>query len=95
MEPPVISAEVLARYAGDAASDVDGVTALAGDADVTHTDEAADIVVHLELAWGTPAVSVARSVQDGVAEYVGRMANLEVRSVDVVVERFGAPPAKQ
>ena len=59
MEPPVISAEVLARYAGDAASDVDGVTALAGDADVTHTDEAADIVVHVELAWGTPAVSVA------------------------------------
>jgi uncharacterized alkaline shock family protein YloU len=34
-------------------------------------------------------------VQDSVADYLERMANLEVGSVDVVVERVGAPPAKQ
>jgi uncharacterized alkaline shock family protein YloU len=34
-------------------------------------------------------------VQDRVTEYLERMANLEVGSVDVVVERVGAPPAKQ
>ena len=39
--------------------------------------------------------AAARSVQERVAEYVGRMADLKVRSVDVVVERFGAPPARQ
>ena len=33
-------------------------------------------------------------VQERVAEYIERMANVHVGSVDVVVER-GAPPAKQ
>jgi uncharacterized alkaline shock family protein YloU len=94
MEAPVISSEVLARYAGDAAQEVDGVSGLArGAAEVTA--ERADVVVHLELEWGAAAEDVARQVQNRVSEYLGRMANLEVGSVDVVVERVGAPPAKQ
>jgi uncharacterized alkaline shock family protein YloU len=87
---------VLARYAGDAAQGVIGVSGLARDAaEVTHTGRAAAVVVHVELQWGAGSEDVARQVQERVAEYLGRMAELEVGSVDVVVERVGAPPAKQ
>jgi len=96
MEAPVISPEVLARYAGDAAQEVDGVSGLTrGAAEVTRTQDAADVVVHVELQWGAGSEDVARQVQERVAEYLGRMAELEIGSVDVVVERVGAPPAKQ
>ena len=96
METPVISPEVLARYAGDAALEVDGVSSLAGIApEVRRTGDAADVVVHVELRWGAGSEHIARQVQERVAEYLGRMAELEVGSVDVVVERVGAPPAKQ
>ena len=96
MEAPVISAEVLARYAGDAAQEVAGVSGLTrGAAEVTLASEAADVVVHLELEWGAPSEMVGRQVQERVTEYLGRMADLEIRAVDVVVERVGAPPAKQ
>ena len=96
MEAPVISADVLARYAGDAALEVAGVSGLTRDAaEVSSSAEKADVVVHVELEWGASADAVARRVQERVAEYLGRMANLDVSSVDVVVERVGAPPAKQ
>jgi uncharacterized alkaline shock family protein YloU len=96
MEAPVISNEVLARYAGDAALEVDGVSGLARDAaEISGSDGAIDIDVHVELAWGSSSDGVARQVQQRVAEYIERMANVHVASVDVVVERVGAPPAKQ
>jgi len=97
MDTPVISADVLARYAGDAAKEVDGVAGLTrGAAEVAVTDsDRADVVVHVELSWGVAAKDACVQVQERVAEYLGRMANLEVGSVDVVVERVGAPPAKQ
>jgi uncharacterized alkaline shock family protein YloU len=96
METPVISPEVLARYAGDAALEVDGISGLTrGAAAVTRTGSRAEVVVHVELQWGSGSEEVSRQVQERVAEYLGRMAELEVGSVDVIVERFGAPPAKQ
>lgn len=96
MEAPVISNEVLARYAGDAALEVDGVSSLARDAaEISGTDGSVEIDVHVELAWGAGAEGVAREVQQRVAEYIERMANVSVGSVDVVVERVGAPPAKR
>ena len=96
MEAPVISSEVLARYAGDAALEVNGISGLTRDAaEVTRTGGSAAVVVHVELQWGAAAEEVARQVQERVAEYLGRMAELEVGSVDVLVERVGAPPAKQ
>jgi len=96
MEAPVISTDVLARYAGDAALEVAGVSGLTRDAaHVVGTVERADVTVHLELEWGATAEEVSRHVQDRVTDYLERMANLDVGSVDVVVERVGAPPAKQ
>ncbi len=93
---PVISPEVLARYAGDAAQEVVGVSGLTREAaEVSSSGDETDVVVHLALDWGANAESVARQVQQRVGEYLERMAKLHVRSVDVVVERVGAPPAKQ
>jgi uncharacterized alkaline shock family protein YloU len=96
MEAPVISNDVLARYAGDAALEVNGVAALTRDAaEISAASGRVDIDVHVELAWGMEAGGVAREVQDRVAGYIERMANVPVGSVDVVVERVGAPPAKR
>ena len=96
METPVISNDVLSRYAGDAALEVEGVSGLARDAaEISGTEGALEIDVHVELAWGAAADCVARQVQERVAEYIERMANVHVGSVDVVVERVGPPPAKQ
>jgi uncharacterized alkaline shock family protein YloU len=96
MESSLISNEVLARYAGDAALEVDGVSGLTRDAaEISGSDGAVDITVHVELAWGSNAQNVSQVVQMRVAEYIERMANLHVGSVDVVVERVGTPPAKR
>jgi uncharacterized alkaline shock family protein YloU len=96
METPVISNEVLARYAGDAALEVEGVSGLTRDAaESSAADGTIDIDLHVELAWGAGAEGVAGQVQQRVAEYIEGMANVQVRSVDVVVERVGAPPAKR
>jgi uncharacterized alkaline shock family protein YloU len=96
VETPVISNDVLSRYAGDAALEVEGVSGLARDAaEISGADGAIEIDVHVELAWGAAADSTARQVQERVAEYIERMANVHVGSVDVVVEHVGAPPAKQ
>ncbi len=93
MEGQTISPEVLARYAGDAAREVSGVAGLAEAAEISSDSTA--VTIHLELEWGSAAEDVARKVQERVAEYLERMANLTVGSVDVVIDGVGAPPAKR
>jgi uncharacterized alkaline shock family protein YloU len=96
MEAPVISNDVLARYAGDAALEVGGVSRLAQDAvQIAGSDGSFDVDIHVELEWGAAAQEVAQRVQERVAEYVEQMANVRVGSVHVVVERVGSPPAKR
>lgn len=97
---PVVAADVLARYARDAASEVRGVSGLAESAlhrgkavDVTRSNDALDIVVHVELEWGRSADEVGAAVQQRVREYVERMADATVATVDVVVERVSASPS--
>lgn len=98
----VISSEVLARYAGDAAREVAGVAGLAQGSlyrdravEIVSTDDSTAVTIHLELEWGSSAPAVAREVQQRVVDYLERMANLAVGSVDIVVAGVGAPPAKQ
>ena len=98
-ESALISADVLARYAGDAASEVEGVSAL-GDSPlhrgrgvaVTEAADGIHISVHVELEWARSATEVGGRVQRRVREYVERMTNARVEAVDVVVERVSAPP---
>ena len=89
---PSISLDVLARYAGDSASEVAGVAALGRAVDVTESDGIVDLTLHIELEWGRGAVEVGKDAQRRVREYVERMTSKKIGDVAVVVERVSAPP---
>jgi len=95
----VISTDVVARYAADAALEIEGVRRLAEGSRprhqgvrVTESGGVLALELHLGLDWGTSAPGVGIAVQQRVAEYLGRMTDLETASVDVVVDDFGSPP---
>ena len=79
----VISPEVLARYAADAAAEVPGVhtkqrrAARASDGEVE---------VHIVVDYGANIPSVAEQVQRRVLDYLERMADVRPASVHVVVD---------
>jgi uncharacterized alkaline shock family protein YloU len=83
-----ISAEILARYAGDAALEVDGVRGLAGRHGARVHDDGR-VELRLELEWGVSIPAVGRRVQDHVREYLERMANLEPDLIEVTIDRIG------
>lgn len=95
----LVSDEVVARYAADAAVEVEGVRELAAGplprqrgARVEHDDGGAVTVeLALVLDWGASIPDVGREVQRRVAEYLGRMTDVRLRSVEVVVEGVAAP----
>jgi uncharacterized alkaline shock family protein YloU len=95
-----ISADVLARYAADAAREVTGVRRLAGStvpgrrAVKITTDPSGNVRVELHLAveWGASIPAVGRDVRARVHEYLARMAQVEPASVDVVVDEIGPRP---
>ena len=89
----VISPDVLSRYAGDAAREVDGVV-VDRRAVVSSTDGGLSVEVHVALEWGRGAADVGAEVQRRVAEYLERMASAQVAAVDVVVTEVGPPPPK-
>jgi uncharacterized alkaline shock family protein YloU len=79
----VISSEVLARYAADAAAEVPGV----------HTKQRRGarvsegaVEVHVVVDYGAEIPRVAAEVQRHVREYLQRMADLTPASVHVVVD---------
>jgi uncharacterized alkaline shock family protein YloU len=92
-----ISPDVLARYAADAALEVEGVRGLASSHLPRHRpvritvaeDQVVSVELHLALEWGSALGEVGRAVQDRVAEYLGRMADLRPARVDVVVGELG------
>jgi uncharacterized alkaline shock family protein YloU len=86
-----ISADILGRYAGDAAIEVDGVRALAGRRGVKVEGENGSVRVelHLEVEWGAAIPDVGRTVQARVAEYLAHMADIEPAEVEVVVDQIG------
>jgi uncharacterized alkaline shock family protein YloU len=93
----VISHDVLAAYAADAALQVDGVRELV-DGQRRHRgvrvkDEngAIELEVHVALEWGARAQDVGTAVQGRVAEYVSRTAKLGSVGVDVVIEDVSSP----
>jgi uncharacterized alkaline shock family protein YloU len=86
-----ISAGILARYAADAASDVEGVRGLAGrrGVKIENADGAVRVELHLVVDWGASMPEVGRTVQSRVHEYLGRMADIDPAIVDVVVDEVG------
>jgi uncharacterized alkaline shock family protein YloU len=92
-----ISPDVLARYAADAALEVDGVNGLVESHLPRHRgvrisiDDAgrASVELHLALQWGAAFGPVGSQVRERVAEYLARMADLKPARVDVVVDEVG------
>ena len=87
-----ISSDVLARYAGDAAREVPGVHALVDGAlpgrravRVSH-DGGVRLELHVSVGWGASIPDVGRAVQARVREYLGRMADVDPLTVDVIVD---------
>jgi uncharacterized alkaline shock family protein YloU len=92
----VISSEILASYAGDAAREVPGVHGLVESTlhrhrgvRVTSEDGRVSIELHLEVDWGASIPELGRSVQRKVREYLARMTDVDLVAVDVVVDEIG------
>jgi uncharacterized alkaline shock family protein YloU len=83
-----ISAEILARYAGDAALEVDGVHGLVGRRGARVHDDGR-VELRIEAAWGASMPSVGSRVQERVREYLMQMADLRPTEVDVIVDAIG------
>ena len=91
-----ISTEILARYAADAAKEVDGVRGLAESplprknaVRVSGENGAVRIELHLVTEWGASIPTVGRAVQEHVREYLRNMADIEPAAVEVVVDAIG------
>jgi uncharacterized alkaline shock family protein YloU len=84
----VISPEVLARYALDAAAEVPGVhTKHRRGARVSGNE----VEVHLVVDFGANIPTVAAEVQERVADYLQRMADVRPTAVNVVVDEVERP----
>jgi uncharacterized alkaline shock family protein YloU len=90
-----ISSDILASYAADAAREVEGVRGLVESALHRHRgvriageDGRVRVELHLALDWGASIPDVGREVQERVAAYLERMANVEPEAVDVVVDEI-------
>jgi uncharacterized alkaline shock family protein YloU len=88
-----ISTDILARYAVDAATEVDGVRKVAGRRGVRiEVDDAGvRVELHLSVDWGESIPELGRTVQVRVREYLERMTDLVSPTVDVVVDEIGPP----
>jgi uncharacterized alkaline shock family protein YloU len=91
-----ISSEVLARYAADAAREIEGVRGLVASqlhrhrgVRVSGEDGAVTIELHLDVDWGTELPTLGREVQLRVLDYLERMAGSRPAAVNVVIDAVG------
>ena len=92
----VISPDVLARYAADAAREVDGVRSVVESTlhrrGVKLTGD--EFEVHVEIEWGAVVPEVAAAVQGRVTDYLVRMADVRPSAVHVVVDEVARPASR-
>jgi uncharacterized alkaline shock family protein YloU len=84
----VISPDVVARYAADAAREVDGVTGIVEGVRKGIRVDGGEIVLHLAFRWGVSIPEVGAAVQLEVADYLARMTDARPAAVNVVVEEI-------
>jgi uncharacterized alkaline shock family protein YloU len=87
----LISHDVLARYAADAAREVDGVRTLVGRRGVRVAEDGGVVTLelHLGVDWGVSIPELGASVQARVGDYLARMADVHPAAVHVVVDEVG------
>ena len=88
----LISHDLLARYAADAACEVAGVRRLGESAlpgrrgvRVVEAEGRVTVELHLVVAWGASIPEGGTAVQRRVEDYLAQMADVRPASVDVVV----------
>ncbi len=93
-----ISPDILASYAADAAREVGGVRGLVEShlhrhrgVRVSGDDGGVRLELHLAVDWGASIPELGLAVQARVREYLGRMTDVRLEAVDVVVDEIGAP----
>jgi uncharacterized alkaline shock family protein YloU len=91
-----ISSEVLARYAADAAREIEGVRGLVASqlhrhrgVRVSGEDGAVTVELHLDVDWGTELPALGLEVQQRVLDYLERMAGSRPAAVNVVIDAVG------
>jgi uncharacterized alkaline shock family protein YloU len=91
-----ISTDVLSRYAADAALGVPGVRRLVERAlpyrrgvKLETGDGRVRVELRVAVDWNASIPQVGREVQQRVREYLKRMADVDAREVDVVVDEVG------
>jgi uncharacterized alkaline shock family protein YloU len=82
----LISPEVIARYARDAALEVPGVSRVVEGVRKGVRVEAEAIELHLAMEWGVSIPEVGAAVQSQVGDYLARMTAVHPAVVNVVVE---------
>jgi uncharacterized alkaline shock family protein YloU len=82
----MISPDVVARYAGDAARGVPGVARVVDGVRKGVRVEPEAIELHLAVAWGSSIPEVGAAVQHDVSDYLSRMTGVRPAVVNVVVE---------
>jgi Uncharacterized protein conserved in bacteria len=94
-----ISADILARYAADAACEVAGVRGVSESSlpgrrgvRVVTDDGLVRVELHLAVDWGASIPELGRDVQTRVREYLLRMADVDPATVDVTVDEIGPRP---
>jgi uncharacterized alkaline shock family protein YloU len=85
-----ISPDILARYAGDAAREVEGVHAVTGrrGVRVSEADGVVHVEVHLSVEWGASIPATGDAVRARVREYLAHMTKAASVEVSVVVDEI-------
>jgi uncharacterized alkaline shock family protein YloU len=84
----VISSDVVARYAADAAREVGGVAGVVEGVRKGIRVDGEEIELHLAFRAGVSILTVGAAVQRGVADYLERMTDTRPTAVHVVVEEI-------
>jgi uncharacterized alkaline shock family protein YloU len=94
----LISHDVLAQYAADAACEVAGVSRLSDSpmpgrrgVRIVETEGRVAVELHVVVGWGASIPAVGAAVQQRVADYLAQMADVRPASVEVVVDGVDGP----
>jgi uncharacterized alkaline shock family protein YloU len=84
----VISPDVVARYAGDAAREVEGVSGVVAGVRKGIRIDGEAIELHVSMRFGVSIPEVGAELQRRVADYLERMTDVRPAAVNVVVEEI-------